>query len=198
MIKFKKETVSDRFNDQLQIFLDLDIQVNGKYWLAGGALRHIFGCESPIDDFDLFFDNMITAAEVGLALEDKGFNCVFTCPLGELKTYKSFDHEGMKIQLITKNFYPDMKHVISLFDINACCIAYDGEFLVTTRSAIRDIKKKRVTLNDIVAPNATFKRMLKYQNKGYRVTSDAVDFFTRWVYDRGTTGDSMDVRFYID
>ena len=77
MLKFKKETVIDRFNDTLKVFLDLDIQVDGEVWLGGGALRHVFGCKSKIDDFDLFFDNGLTAAAVAVELEAKKFQLCF-------------------------------------------------------------------------------------------------------------------------
>lgn len=198
MLKFKKETVIDRFNDTLKVFLDLDIQVDGEVWLGGGALRHVFGCKSKIDDFDLFFDNGLTAAAVAVELEAKNFNCVFTCPLGELKTYKSFEHDDMKIQLITKSWYNSPQNLISTFDINACCIAYDGDYIYTTRDAIRDIKRQRVTLNTVTYPNATFRRMVKYHDKGYRIDREAINKYVDWCYEQGEIHSDMPRQFYVD
>jgi len=194
MIYFDKKQIEKRAPHELKHFLSLDI-VNQDVILAGGALRTIFKDDSKIVDFDLFFKDGLTPAKVSLQLEDLEFKNVFTCPKGELKTFKRDD---IKVQLITKTYYRDMEHVISTFDINACCIAYDGTKIVTTRNAIRDIFRKSITLNNVEYPNATFRRILKYKDKGYKVTNKAIDRFVDVIYNNGVEQSAMSRVFYVD
>jgi hypothetical protein len=182
----------------------------GICWLAGGALRGLVDKHDQLVDFDLFFSNALRAAEVGLDLEDRGFKMVFRCPRGELTTYVSpkpepdfanlaiSDGRQMKVQLVTKMFYPNVETMLHTFDINACRFAYDGENVYTDREALRSAKKREVTLHKVMYPNATFKRMMKYRDKGYRVTNEAVDFFTQSVYDMGMIEATLNREFYVD
>lgn len=184
----------------------------GMCWLAGGALRGLVDDQDKLVDFDLFFSNGLRAAEVGLDLEARGFKVIFKCSKGELTTYvgdspQSTDYEGplklqqkrqMKVQIITKDFYKDAEQLLHTFDIDACRFAYDGENVYTDRAAIRSVKKREVTLHNVTHPNATFKRMMKYRDKGYKVANEAVDFFTQSVYDMGMKEVTLQKQFYVD
>lgn len=136
---------------------------------------------------------------------------IFKCPKGELTTYhklmepdftdmsiKPANHQDMKVQLVTKNFYTDAESLLNLFDIDAARFAYDGEFIFTDRAAIRSAKKREVTLHNVTYPNATFKRMMKYCDKGFKLTNEAIDFFTQKIYDMGITETTLQREFYVD
>ena len=216
MYKFKSDILwrikDKRFHDVIG-FGDgvIGTSARGTSWLAGGAFRGLVDKHDILCDFDLFFSNALRAAEVGLDLEARGFKMVFKCPKGELTTYiklmeadftdlsiKPAGYQTMKVQLITKNFYSNAEQMLSTFDINAARFAYDGEFIYTDRSALRSAKKREVTLHNVTHPNATFKRMLKYRDKGFKITNEAVDFFTQKVYDMGVVESVLQREFYVD
>lgn len=181
-------------NPLFHTFWDLDL-IDKDCILAGGSLRAIFDKTDLIKDFDLFFTNRQKFVDIDFKLERLGFECVFLCPKGELKTYKKDD---MKIQLITKIYYPNVSELLRTFDINACRFATDGEFLYCPIEAIRDVKKKRITLFRVDYPNATFKRMLKYRDKGYKITNESIESFVDEVYAKAMIGDQLNKQFYID
>lgn len=213
MYKFKS-AILWRIKDQtIHDFLKMGVvgeSARGTCWLAGGALRGLVDKQDKLVDFDLFFSSAVRAAEIGLDLEDRGFKVVFKCPKGELTTYIGpvpepdlenvtiSDGRKMKVQLITKDFYRDAEQLLHTFDVDACRFAYDGENVYTDRAAIRSAKKREVTLHNVTHPNATLKRMMKYRDKGYKVTNDAVDFFTHSVYDMGMKEVILQKQFYVD
>ena len=158
-------------------FLDLKLLFRtGSVYLAGGALQTLVNPSIKINDYDLFFKDA-EYAKIAKALLEEVHKAekIFECPKGELTTYLV---KGMKIQLITKFYYPSMENLINTFDFRAAMFAYDGETLVTTRSAIHDSKKRRITINVIQYPVATLNRMIKYAaRKKFHITPEAmVDF----------------------
>ena len=104
----------------------------------------------------------------------------------------------MKIQLITEFFYDSTEQLLDSFDITACRFSYDGDYLSTFYSAIRDTTNKRIRLHKITHPAATMKRIAKYAQKGYRLDNQAVDHFIQNAYDAGVEGRELDRRIYID
>lgn len=185
-------------NQIIHDFLKLEVigkNDTGMCWLAGGSLRGLIDEEDKLVDFDLFFSNSIRAAETSLYFEKEEYELVFKCPKGELTTFKKKD---VKVQLITKNFYSDSFNLLSTFDLNAARFAYDGEFVYTDRAAIRAVKNKTTDLYTVTHPNATFKRMLKYRDKGYKITNESIDKFVKTVYDMGLEGTNLQREFYVD
>lgn len=179
--------------DNLVQFFRLNL-LNDKTWLAGGALRSAL-TSALISDYDVFFSNTYESARVEVELEHLGAETVFKCPEGKLTTM-TFD--GMKIQLITEFFYENMEHLIDTFDITACRFATDGKVMVTKYSSIRDTYKKRINLHRVDFPVATMKRIAKYANKGYTITSKCAKLFVDIVYNRGVADIELDTRVYID
>ena len=90
-----------------------------------------------------------------------------------------------------------MENLINTFDFCAAMFAFDGETLVTTRTAIHDTKKKLVTINVVGFPVATLNRMIKYAaRKKFRVTPDAMRDFVMIV--NLSRYDPEDMELYID
>ncbi len=104
----------------------------------------------------------------------------------------------MKIQLITKRFYENVEDLIDSFDINACRIALYQNNIYINKVTINDIKKKLVTLNTITHPNSTFRRIMKYSKKGYKVPKETVEMFVEFVYNEGLNANAINKEFYID
>jgi hypothetical protein len=184
--------------DKWKVFKQLDL-VNDNVWLAGGALRGIFNPHETIEDFDLFFRSAVNKAETAIKLEQNQYETVFVCPQGKLQTMKN--EAGIKIQLISENYYNSMEQVIENFDINAARIVWDGLQIHTTVQAAYDCKSEQITLWKTTFPNATFRRIIKYNNKGFSIPSETIDKFVRSMYNAGVNNLFLEDgawRFYID
>lgn len=164
-------------------------------YLAGGALRGCFGSNEEIIDYDLFFKDTLTPSYVQLHLESKGYEVIFNCPEGRLTTLKKDD---VKIQLIKELQYANPRELISTFDIRACCIALHDGLIHTFEKTPEDCKKKEIHFNRIDFPVATFKRIMKYVDKGYTLDNDVIQEYVQNVYDKGSSGEDLSKRFYID
>lgn len=142
--------------------------------LAGGSLQTLINDDITINDYDIFFvsDNPNRMNEnvtiVSKKLEDQGYECVFECPAGELRTFKK---DGMKIQLIKKSPYIDMESLISSFDFTACMAAYNGTEFLFAYSFIKASKYLKLDVNYISYPVSSLRRLLKYQKKGFYATN---------------------------
>ena len=93
----------------------------------------------------------------------------FECPEGKLTT---FQHNSLgKIQLINARTYESIEELFRVFDFHVCQFAlYRENFetkLATNRLAIRSVKKKVLTLNNVTYPVATMNRLYKYQQYGF-------------------------------
>lgn len=154
--------------------------------LAGGALTTLIDPTLEIADLDLFFVNVFGLDKKKLKddleikiIKDFKYEKIFQCKEDELRTYLNPDPEKFpKIQFIDidKKAYSKPEDIISEFDINAGCIAYDGEFIYLKFSALRDIMHKHISLNKLTYPISTINRIAKYSRKGYRTTIAARDF----------------------
>lgn len=150
-----------------QVVRDLLMCYSGAM-LAGGAVRDAaYGVE--ISDYDMFFKNKEDMQKCTNALLRNKFECVFACPMGQLFSYKNV--AGVKVQLIAKRFYTDMEDLLESFDFNATYFGTEGDadVFVTKREAIKDVKSKVLTINNLEFPSATINRLYKYRNKGYYV-----------------------------
>lgn len=212
-LKFNSDVLWRSKNERLHDFLKSGLigeTARGNCWLAGGAFRSMFDKNDVLVDFDLFFSNELRKAEVSLDLEDMGYKCVFKCPKGELTTYMKHVNTDLedaimnngsnmiKVQLISKTYYGSMENLLNTFDIDACRFAYDGEKFITTRRSIRSVKTKNITLNQVEYPNATFKRLLKYRDKGYKITNETIESFTNSVWNMGLNRVALNGQFYVD
>jgi hypothetical protein len=179
------------------VFIDSGALVP-RSWVAGGALRGLFNETDTIADFDMFFSDLgAPVVESALCLECAGFEKKFECPEGKLTTYKKDD---VKVQLITERPFLTVTSLLDTFDIDAGRIAYDGEVVTFHGRAARGSRRREVTLNDVgvVFPNSTFRRVLKYAAKGYKVPSSTISDFTSIVWGLGEDDRPIDGRFYID
>lgn len=181
----------DRFKSHIPKGLHLSSGV----WLGGGFFRSILA-EEPVADYDVFFRNAYSVAPTQEALISEGYVVVFKCPEGKLTTLKNKD--GIKIQLITEFFYPDMQACIDTFDLTPCRFISDGDSVLTYYSSVRDTLKKNINFNRVDFPVATMLRVAKYSRKGYKLTSKAATYFVELIHSRGVEGLELDSRVYID
>lgn len=161
--------------------------------LAGGSLRVLVDPTDEIKDYDLFFLSEEALWSTLSLIESMGGKKVFECPEGLLRTYRI---DGVKYQLISKEFYGTLESVIEDFDITACCAAFDGKEIVYHRRFISDNLNKQVHLNKITYPVATMKRIAKYAEKGFYLTNYAVMDFIKYCAENEL--DENNLKFYID
>lgn len=168
--------------------------LGGGVVLAGGALRALVDPSEEISDYDLFVLDQGIIPKLKSSLEHLEYNLCFECPKGQLYTYKNL--EGTKVQIINKRAYKDCEDLIASFDITACCAAYDGEVFYTNERFVFDNLNKLINLNKVEYPNATLRRIVKYSNKGFKLSNAAVTTFTSTVNSMILTEDNTE--FYID
>lgn len=158
--------------------------------LAGGSIRSSFE-GTPANDFDIFFltdkkskdfeavsdffdldgtaDKHVNHAqmkEVRDWLVKMGFRVAFECVKGELITLKA---GSVKIQLIYKEKWLSVQELLGSFDFTICQFAtYDFSTLWTSTKAIKDVKKRRLSLFEMKYPLATLNRLHKYRKYGYK------------------------------
>ena len=145
--------------------------------LAGGAVRDtMFGTD--ISDYDLFLTHDADLTATSEYFVGQGFGLVFTCPLGHLFTYMKGEdfkkpEECVKVQIICKRRYHDVADLINSFDFSATYFGMqydeDEDHLVvyTDHRAIKDVRKKQLSLVNLEYPSSTLNRLYKYRNKGY-------------------------------
>lgn len=160
--------------------------------LAGGALRTIIDEKDEIADYDLFFKTAAALEACRAALAELG-ELVFECPEGRLFTYKVGEQ---KFQCIVNQYFADGAQVIAFFDFYACSAALDFELGVITvlRPFVRDVSRKYLHISRVTYPVATFKRIMKYHDKGYFVTEAIKEYAL--ALNPELEGDAL--RFYID
>lgn len=156
-------------------------------------MRSLVDPGDEVCDYDLFFTDTSKIDSVKAKLHRKGYTKVFECPQGKLVTFKN---EDTKIQLINKRDYLDCYDIISSFDITACCAAYDGKEFYKHNRFVFDNLNKLINLNAIEYPMATMKRIAKYSQKGFRLTTQAIEDFVTYCNQVELTEDNK--VFYID
>lgn len=161
--------------------------------LAGGALRSLVDYTDTPQDYDIFFTDTSKIEQTKDYFLRKGYSKVFECPEGKLVTFKN---EYTKVQLINKRDYSSCLDIISSFDITACCAAYDGKEFYKHNRFVFDNLNKIINLNTIEYPMATMKRIAKYSQKGFRLTTQATEDFV--IYCNRVELTDYNKVFYID
>lgn len=188
-----KIKIADLHQDRLskiKSFLDLNILIDG-VMLGGGSLRTLL-VDDEIKDFDIFFKNLDLVPQVRQNLENLGFTLEYACPLNFLFNYKKDD---MLVQLVCEHSYKDALELINTFDLSACQFAIDGDFFYTYRKSIVDTLKRRISVVNLKYPLATFRRIVKYHDKGYALYTAPREFIEQLLVLRESL---IDMRGYID
>lgn len=197
-------------------------------FVAGGCIRkHV---EKMVDwdtgetDYDVFVANMPLPDDIRvrkaviddvLELVHKDiphWKLVYRCKEELLATFKT--RQGAKVQIILANAGQNQFQNISRFDFLQC----QAGFWFTSNQRVlmfsnmeryfETIAKRELVINRVVSPVATFKRINRYQKKGYKVNDAIMDYvdniaMTGWeASQQGLSSDQMrellDMRVYID
>ena len=131
---------------------------------------------------------------------------MFACPLGHLFTYMKGEdfkkpEECVKVQIICKRRYSDIKDLINSFDFSATYFGmqYDEDHLVvyTDHRAIKDVRKKQLSLVNLEYPSSTLNRLYKYRNKGY-YTGHIIKEIVRRIAEMGGSYNPENDTLYVD
>lgn len=205
MLKFKYLKES-RFESLDENVVDALYSYEGLI-LAGGAVRDtLFGTE--ISDYDLFLTHDADLAGISEYFVGQGFGMVFACPLGHLFTYMKGEdlkkpEECVKVQIICKRRYNDIADLINSFDFSSTYFGMqydeDEDHLVvyTDHRAIKDVRKKQLSLVNLEYPSSTLNRLYKYRNKGY-YTGHIIQEIVLRIAELGGTYDPENDTLYID
>lgn len=146
--------------------------------MGGGAVRDTLFDTIP-SDYDLFLTEGTDVEVVKSFFESREYINVFTCPLGHLFTYMKGEDfkkpdECVKVQIICKRKYWDVSDLINSFDFSATYFAMqvdeeDDIVVYTDHRAIKDVRKKQLSLVNLEYPSSTLNRLYKYRKKGYYV-----------------------------
>jgi hypothetical protein len=192
---YKKRTEEQKFED---------MQKN--IWIAGGSLSELFirGYEEKPKDVDIFIDYSMLdfeqsnkSTEVLLKILNKEFGVFEMKKKNEWegqhydKTFKLEsiiagtlkDFPDIQIELIFLNEY-ELK-----FDLSFREFYYNGDFIVATERALKDIKEKKITFNSVESPLSTLIRAKEFAKRyNYTIDKHSEEWITKYLkyyYDRG-------------
>lgn len=212
MYKLNLSNIRDSRFHKIQdaLYVDVDKLLSIGAMIGGGALRTLIDEEDVVSDIDLFFRHKDHIDATQALLEDCGYAKVFECPLGHLTTYYYFSDKVVgkryngkdeyevlsKVQLITRDLYTSLEHLVSTFDLMPCCAAMDSNHLVFADKWLKSVKKKMLYLNALTYPVATLNRVDKYKKKGYYASEPFYVDIIREI--QGKQFDGEQLALYID
>lgn len=206
-IIFDKEIVEKRFHPDLKTFLELDIfslvksnkmdfffdkitrswerpSNTNKIFLAGGALRHIFSkdLKEKISDFDVFVSSATIWEKAYNFLEKKA---LLIPELSQYPDVKTFKYKNIIVQLCGVFFINSFQDIKKNFPYQLTMMAFNGKELFVSSGAIRDIRRKKMTLVNVIHPVAEMRYLQKYIKRGYIADDNSFDNFVRTIYQKG-------------
>lgn len=165
-------------------WLDHDILDTVNVRFAGGSARKaLFGELLGDSDIDVWFSSR---ADLHRALEEvsrklhmpaSNFkNCAsVSLPTSLLpeKVQKDVTAPYVKIQLITKEMYPNFESLLGAFDFTVAQFGYENGQFVTTQQAMADAGNQVIRINAKVGPSFR-KRFLKFSRMGFVPTKETL------------------------
>jgi hypothetical protein len=96
----------------------------------------------------------------------------------------SYMEHDWKIQCVSFKYFDTIEDLFRSFDINVCCIAYDGTNVVYEHNALNEINNNVIhfNANSINYPSVTLKRLVKYVKMGYDIEDHDLKVLTRAFY----------------
>lgn len=166
---------------------------------------------------DAFWHKHLTnVTETREALTKLGFKLTFECPEGKMYTYEKsicsvcgtveidagYQHTlhifcKQKVQLICEYFYSSPEELLATFDLTPTLFCTDGTRLWCYKSGVNAVKNKQCDLHKLIYPFSTFRRIMKYSNKGYNCQT-AINKFISNLIDRTSILTEDEMRIYID
>lgn len=164
LIEEKEKLLNPFSNYHLTIFK------NHNAFIAGGAITSIFS-NKDVADYDIFFKSEEDFEQCRDAMKDR-----IDFITNNAITFKTSD--GVIIQLIKLNYYPNPEDIFNDFDFTINCGLYDfrsGCFKFHS-NCLKHISQRKLIFNTTHRfPIASLIRSQKYKDRGY--TMDQQNFF---------------------
>lgn len=181
--------------------IELDY-INGP-WIAGGAIRRaIMRKPANESDIDLFFKTEKQMLETQEKLLKYGYVKSLETEHSaffELREYPSYLSGRLftKINLVFIDYYDGPEDVINTFDYTICQFATDLKTLVCGPYSLFDLANRRLRIHEIIYPNASLRRMVKYGKQGFTACDGTIVEFIQIV--RSMREEQLNLNFkYID
>lgn len=171
---------------QIQSLLAILPEVSFKEgpWISGGAPRRLLqGRTLEEGDIDFFFKTKEQWAEFTKALEP--YELII-----ETKRAKTFNVNGLKVQMINRKYYENLESVFKDFDFSVCQVATDGVRVAHTRQAKLDVDAQliRFAPQGSVAKHTLVQRVSKYVGHGFMpepglfelIVKSGLDYVSAW------------------
>lgn len=179
-------------------------------WIAGGFLRAMIGGEGEDGgDIDFFFREEAAFNKIFELIKspssreaEKAFN-YYNVPK-HVDKLRIVDCESAisfrpNIQLVRVYWFESPEHVIDSFDFTACQFITDGKTLWFGPQSFEDVKAKQIKYHRETGDAiASLNRILKYQNKGYKIVPDLFSRVEKDVLYMLNSPDEMAQHFYQD
>ena len=165
------------FNDRQPVSV-IEPDLSEGPWIAGGAALKWFQQQPVMDsDIDIFCRSRSQAQAVIDRI--KGYNRYQIKHESDNAVTISYHDKDQwssswNLQVITKNFYPDIESVINQFDITVCQIGTTGTEWVLGRNTARDIRTRTLAFTERRGPDSV-KRLVKYWIYGFRPEPATLD-----------------------
>lgn len=156
----------DRFRDLVEWACDLE---QGP-WIAGGSVRKVWqGLPWTGGDVDFFFRDRQQFNHILSMLPALGERYKVVHDGANAITYMLTlrDGQNIKLQVIRKTWYSSQESLLAAFDFNLAQFVSDGVTILTTASAVDDIRDNVIRANPNRATPINPLRVLKYAAYGF-------------------------------
>lgn len=168
--KYEKEKLLSLIEDKelIKIFKD------NNAILAGGCIRNVF-TKSDVNDFDVYFRNADDFYNCAIELyESNYYNSGYTDKALTFSVKSvGIKNSNITIQLISFNFYNDVKDIFDDFDFTICMGAYDfkDEKFVLHKDFLKHNSQRILFFNEKTRfPIISGLRVQKYESYGYEIS----------------------------
>lgn len=168
--KYEKEKLLSLIEDKelIKIFKD------NNAILAGGCIRNVF-TKSDVNDFDVYFRNADDFYNCAIELyESNYYNSGYTDKAITFSVKSiGVKNSNITIQLISFNFYNDVKDIFDNFDFTICMGAYDfkDDKFVLHKDFLKHNSQRILFFNEKTRfPIISGLRVQKYKSYGYEIS----------------------------
>lgn len=157
-------------------------------WIAGGFLRAMIGSEDDsAGDVDFFFHSEDGFNKLLATIKDpppgaeKAFGYYSISNYENLSKLRIVDCESManfrpNLQLVRLFWFDSPEHVIDSFDFTVCQFITDGKTLFFNPKSFDDVRERKLRWHRECDDSiAALNRILKYQEKGYKMSKDTFE-----------------------
>lgn len=163
------------FND---VFKTVKEETAAKLWLAGGSLSSLC-TKRMVHDYDIFSNDpeaIVTYLKKFVHKQNNSSSKIF-----ENDQVCNAYHNGIKIQVIKQYPFNTAQQLVEYFDFTVCAAAYDGQSFYAHDRFFIDNAQRRLVINNLPHPLATFRRTYKYASYGYEMCPIAMNTILKTV-----------------